>query len=356
MKAFLILENGTVFPGTSIGSPREIISEIVFNTSMTGYLDVLTTPSYAGQAVVMTYPLIGNCGVTPDLESTRPWVDGLIVRELVRRPSNFRCQGTLEEFLVKQEIPGIAGVDTRALTRLLRSSGTMNGMITTDENYRLEEILPKIKAWRAGDLVSKVTCREKKELLGKGKRVALLDCGTKKSVERILKERGLHVTVYPADTQAETVLSDKPDGILVCGGPGDPRDCGALVTEVRKLYESGLPLFGIGLGHQLLAQAVGATIAKMKHGHRGGNYPVRDLKTSRVYISTQSHGYVVETDSLDPEVAEASFENVNDRTNEGITCRNGKAFSVQFYPEASAGVQSSSYLYDLFIEKMGGNQ
>ncbi len=356
MKAFLILENGTVFPGNSIGSPKEIISEIVFNTSMTGYLDVLTTPSYAGQAVVMTYPLIGNCGVTPDMESTKPWVDGLIVRELVRRPSNFRCQGTLEDFLVKNDITGIAGVDTRALTRLLRNNGTMNGMITTDENYNLEELLPRIKAHRAGDLVSQVTCAEKKVLPGKGKRVALLDCGTRKSIERILNERECSVMVYPASTSAETILAEHPDGILLSGGPGDPRECGDILAEVKKLYESGLPLMGIGLGHQLLALATGATVAKMKHGHRGSNYPVRDIKTGRVYISTQSHGYVVETDSLDPEVAKESFVNVNDRTNEGISYQNGNAFSVQFYPEASQGVQSSSYLYDLFIEKMGGNQ
>ena len=205
MKAFLILEDGTVFTGTSIGSTREIISEIVFNTSMTGYLEVLTDPSYAGQAVVMTYPLIGNYGITPDMESARPWPDGYIVRELSRMPSNFRCQGSIQDFLTKHDIPGIAGIDTRALTKILREKGTMNGMITTNENYNLDEILPKLKEYTTGNVVDKVTCSEKNVLKGSGKKVALMDFGAKNNIAKSLNARGCEVTVYPAHTSAEEI-------------------------------------------------------------------------------------------------------------------------------------------------------
>ena len=219
MKAFLILEDGTVFTGTSIGSTKDMISEIVFNTSMTGYLEVLTDPSYAGQAVVMTYPLIGNYGITPDMESKKAWPDGYIVRELSRMPSNFRCEGTIQDFLEKQDIPGIAGIDTRALTKILREKGTMNGMITTNENYDLNEIIPKLKAYVVGDVVSKVTCDEKYVLKGDGPKVALMDFGAKNNIARSLNKRGCEVTVYPADTKAEEIIASDPDGIMLSNGP-----------------------------------------------------------------------------------------------------------------------------------------
>ena len=234
MKAFLILEDGTVFTGTSIGSTRDMISEIVFNTSMTGYLEVLTDPSYAGQAVVMTYPLIGNYGITPDMESRKAWPDGYIVRELSRMPSNFRCEGTIQDFLKEQDIPGIAGVDTRALTKILREKGTMNGMITTNENYNLEEILPKLKAYTVGDVVSKVTCSEKYVLEGTGKKVALLDLGAKNNIAKSLNQRGCEVTVYPAHTTAEEIISSNPDGIMLSNGPGDPADCTSIIEEIKN--------------------------------------------------------------------------------------------------------------------------
>ena len=206
MKAFLILEDGTVFSGTSIGSTKDMISEIVFNTSMTGYLEVLTDPSYAGQAVVMTYPLIGNYGITPDMESKKAWPDGYIVRELSRIPSNFRCEGTIQDFLKEQDIPGIAGVDTRALTKLLREKGTMNGMITTNESFDLEEILPKLRAYEVGDVVSEVSCKEVSVQKGDGPKVALMDFGAKNNIIRSLHKRGCEVTVYPADTPAEVII------------------------------------------------------------------------------------------------------------------------------------------------------
>ncbi|MCD8232087.1 MAG: carbamoyl phosphate synthase small subunit [Clostridiales bacterium] len=356
MRAFLILEDGTVFAGTSIGSTREVVSEIVFNTSMTGYLEVLTDPSYAGQAVVMTYPLIGNYGITPDMESERPWPDGYIVRELSRMPSNFRCEGTIQDFLKKYDIPGVAGIDTRALTKILREKGTMNGMITTNENYDLDEVLPKLKAYTTGKVVDKVTCKEKYTLPGDGYKVALLDVGAKKNIARSLNARGCEVTVYPARTPAVEILAAKPDGIMLSNGPGDPKDCDTIIDEVRKLYESDVPIFAICLGHQLMALATGADTHKLKYGHRGGNHPVKDLQTGRVYISSQNHGYVVDTERLNPNVAVPAFVNVNDGTNEGLRYIEKNIFTVQFHPEACPGPLDSGYLFDLFLDMMGGKR
>lgn len=355
MKAFLILEDGTVFEGVSIGSQKEIISEIVFNTSMTGYLEVLTDPSYAGQAVVMTYPLIGNYGITPDMESARPWPNGYIVRELSRMPSNFRCEGTIQDFLKEYDIPGIAGIDTRTLTKILRNKGTMNGMITTNEGYHIEEIIPKLKAYKTGNVVEKVTCDEKSVLKGKGKRVALLDLGAKQNIARSLNNRGCEVTIYPAYTKAEEILAEKPDGIMLSNGPGDPKECRDIIEEVRKLYESDVPIFAICLGHQLMALATGADTYKLKYGHRGGNHPVKDLETGRVYISSQNHGYAVDDQALDKKIAVPAFTNVNDGTNEGLRYIGKNIFTVQFHPEACPGPQDSAYLFDKFITMMGGN-
>lgn len=356
MKAFLILEDGTVFEGMSIGSAREAISEIVFNTSMTGYLEVLTDPSYAGQAVAMTYPLIGNYGITPDMESARPWVEGYIVRELSRIPSNFRSKGSIQDFLQQHDIPGIAGIDTRALAKILREKGTMNGMITTDGGYNLGETLPKLKAYTTGNVVRKVTCSGISVLKGKKKRVALLDFGAKQNIAKSLQDRGCEVVIYPAYTPAEEILSAQPDGIMLSNGPGDPKECGQIIQEIKKLYESDTPIFAICLGHQLMALANGADTHKMKYGHRGGNHPVKDLETGRVYISSQNHGYVVDTDSLDPSIAIPAFVNVNDGTNEGLQYTGKNIFTVQFHPEACPGPQDSGYLFHRFINMMGGNQ
>ena len=356
MKAFLILEDGTVFTGTSIGSTRDMISEIVFNTSMTGYLEVLTDPSYAGQAVVMTYPLIGNYGITPDMESLKAWPDGYIVRELSRMPSNFRCEGTIQDFLKKYDIPGIAGVDTRALTKILREKGTMNGMITTNENYDLEEVISKLKNYKVEGVVSKVTCEEKYVLEGTGKKVALLDLGAKKNIAKSLNDRGCEVTVYPADTTAEEIIASNPDGIMLSNGPGDPAECTSIIKEIKKLYETDIPIFAICLGHQLMALATGGTTYKLKYGHRGGNHPVKDLQTGRVYISSQNHGYVVDEDKIDPNVAVPAFKNVNDGTNEGLAYVGKNIFTVQFHPEACPGPQDSGYLFDRLLEMMGGEK
>ncbi len=391
MKAFLLLEDGTVFEGTHIGADKDVISEIVFNTSMAGYLEVLTDPSYAGQAVCMTYPLIGNYGVCrEDMESRQPWPDGFIVRELSRIPSNFRSDMSLQQFLEENGVPGIAGIDTRALTRILREKGTMNGMITTNEHYNMEEIIPRLKAYTTGKVVEKVTCTEeytltpsaeladngpvsgsavfdkeayeagKKEmrpsmvrsLNGKGLKVALLDFGAKANIAHSLAQRGCEVTVYPAWTKAEEIIAAAPDGIMLSNGPGDPKECTDIIAEVKKLYDTDIPIFAICLGHQLMALATGADTHKLKYGHRGGNHPVKDLATGRVYISSQNHGYVVDTDKLDPNVAVPAFVNVNDGTNEGLAYTGKNIFTVQYHPEACPGPQDSGYLFDRFIDMM----
>lgn len=391
MKAFLILEDGTVFEGIHIGADKDMISEIVFNTSMAGYLEVLTDPSYAGQAVCMTYPLIGNYGIClEDMESARPWPDALIVRELSRIPSNFRHDITIQDFLTQHGVPGIAGIDTRALTKILRDRGTMNGMITTNEHYNIEEILPRLHAYTTGKVVEKVTCDKKytvkgvtslaengplsgsarfdaeryaagekelrpslvKSLNGAGKRVALLDLGTKENIAQSLAMRGCEVIVYPALTTAEEILANQPDGIMLSNGPGDPKECESIIAQIKKLYESDTPIFAICLGHQLMALATGADTYKMKYGHRGGNHPVKDLQTGRVYISSQNHGYVVDMDKLDPKIAKPAFVNVNDNTCEGLAYTDKNIFTVQYHPEACCGPQDSGYLFDRFIEMM----
>jgi len=393
MKAFLILEDGTVFQGIHIGAHREVISEIVFNTSMAGYLEVLTDPSYAGQAVCMTYPLIGNYGICKDdMESSKAWPDALLVRELSRIPSNFRNDCTIQQFLEENNVPGIAGIDTRALTKILREKGAMNGMITTNENYDFAGMKEKLKAYTPGKVVERVTCREKyvirpvtdlaqngplsgsarfdreayaggirekrpsliKKLNGAGLKVALMDFGAKANIARSLAERGCEVTVYPAFTPAEEIIASGPDGIMLSNGPGDPKECTGIIQELKKLYNTDIPIFAICLGHQLMALANGADTHKMKYGHRGGNHPVKDLKTGRVYISSQNHGYVVDTDSLDPKVAEPAFVNVNDGTNEGLTYTGKNIFTVQYHPEACCGPQDSGYLFDRFICMMKG--
>ena len=353
MKAYLILEDGTVFEGTSIGSSREVISEIVFNTSMTGYLEVLTDPSYAGQAVVMTYPLIGNYGICrEDMESRQAWPDGYIVRELSRIPSNFRSGDTIDHFLKEQDIPGISGIDTRALTKILREKGTMNGMITTNGDYDLEEVKEKIRQYTVKGVVLKTSVKKPYVLPGDGKKVALLDCGAKDNIARNLNKRGCEVTVYPADTPAEPILKTNPDGIMLSNGPGDPAENVGIIEEVRKLYESSVPIFAICLGHQLMALATGAKTYKLKYGHRGGNHPVKDLETGRVYITSQNHGYAVDEESLDPSVAVPAFVNVNDKTNEGLKYVGKNIFTVQYHPEACPGPLDSGYLFDRFMRMM----
>ena len=353
MKAYLILEDGTIFTGISIGSEQETVSEIVFNTSMTGYLEVFTDPSYAGQAVVMTYPLIGNYGVClEDAEAERPWLKGVIVRELSRIPSNFRSGETIQHFLKQHNIPGICNIDTRSLTKMLREKGTMNGMITTKEYADVSEPISRIKAYQVRGTVMETTTKTAYTLGGAGKRVALLDLGAKENIARSLVQRGCQVTVYPADTKAEEILAAGPEGIMLSNGPGDPAENVEVIREIRKLYQSDVPIFAICLGHQLMALATGASTYKLKYGHRGGNHPVKDLETGRVYISSQNHGYAVDSGSLNSAVAVPAFVNVNDQTNEGLRYTGKNIFTVQFHPEACPGPRDLGYLFDKFFQMM----
>ena len=353
MKAYLILEDGSVYEGENVGACREAVSEIVFNTSMTGYLEVMTDPSYAGQAVVMTYPLIGNYGICyDDMESYRPWIDGLIVRELSEVASNFRNEDSIQNFLIKNNIPCICGIDTRDLTKRLREHGTMNGFITVDSSFVVEKILQRIKEYSVKGVVKRTSTKEAYSLPGKGKRVVLIDFGAKKNIARQLQKRGCEVIVVPCDTKAKEILKLKPDGIMLSNGPGDPKENVDIIEEIKKLYDTDIPIFAICLGHQLMALATGANTYKLRYGHRGGNHPVKDLETGRTYISSQNHGYAVDESTLDKNICVPAFVNVNDGTNEGLRYINKKIFTVQYHPEACPGPRDSSYLFDKFIKMM----
>ena len=355
MKAALILENGMVFHGTSMGSAADCVCEMVFNTSMSGYQEILTDPSYAGQGVVMTYPLIGNYGVnSEDNESRHPWASAMIVRRLSPRGSNFRNEGTLDDYLKEHGITGICGVDTRAITRLLRDQGTMNGMITVEENPDVQQKLKLIRTYRVRGTVEKTTRSQVQVYHGDGPKVALLDLGVKENMIRSLQRRGCEVTVFPAHTPAEVILEGGFDGVMLSNGPGDPADNVQIIGEIKKLYDAEIPIFAVCLGHQLMALATGATTEKLKYGHRGGNHPVRDVAEGRVYITSQNHGYVVKAESVSPDVAEISHVNVNDGTVEGLRYKNGRVYTVQFHPEASPGPRDTGYLFDQFVEKMKG--
>ena len=357
MKAYLILEDGSVFEGTSIGANKEVISEIVFNTSMTGYVEVLTDPSYAGQSVVMTYPLIGNYGVClEDQESKQPYVEAFIVNELARMGSNFRKNVELEDYMKEHGIAGIQGVDTRHITKIIRNKGCMNGMITTTYYEDLTEVLEKIKAFKVTGVVEATTCKEP-YTLGKGDiKVALYDFGAKNNIAASLVKRGCEVTVYPASTLASTVLEGNYDGIMLSNGPGDPAECVDIIKQLQILMKSGTPIFAICLGHQLMALAHGFETEKLKYGHHGANHPVKDLDTNQVYISTQNHNYVVKEDTIDPSIARPWFKNVNDGTIEGVEYLKENIKTVQFHPEACAGPLDTNYLFDEFIKMMGGNK
>jgi len=360
MKATLILESGAVFQGESIGHCGECVCEMVFNTSMTGYQEILTDPSYAGQGVVMSYPLIGNYGVNhEDNESRRAWAKALVVRHLSPRGSNFRCEGTLDDFLKEQDITGIRGVDTRALTKILRSQGSMNGMVTCAEHFNIAEVLEKLRGYRVKNVVEEVTRKEPETFpaLGEEKHhVALMDYGVKQNMIECLRRRGCKVTALPASTTAEAVLSGGFDGVMLSNGPGDPAENTAVIAELRKLYDSEIPIFGVCLGHQLLALATGAKTGRLPYGHRGGNHPVRDIEKNRVFITSQNHGYMVLSNTVDPAVATVSHTNINDGTCEGLLYKRPRCFTTQFHPEANAGPRDTEYLFNRFVDSMGGDK
>ena len=360
MKATLILANGSIFSGTSIGSTETRVCEMVFNTSMAGYQEILTDPSYAGQGVVMSYPLIGNYGVNhEDNESRRPWVEALVVRHLSPRGSNFRCEGDLDSFLKEHNISGIQGVDTRALTKILRSQGSMNGMLTCAEHFNIAQVLEELKAYRVEHTVELVTRAEPEVFPAFGEEkyhVAMMDYGVKQHMIECLRRRGCRVTALPASTPAADVLAGGYDGVMLSNGPGDPAENVEIIAELKKLYNSDIPLFGVCLGHQLLALATGAKTGRLAYGHRGGNHPVRDLEKGRVFITSQNHGYMVLADSVDPAVAEVSHVNVNDGTCEGLRYKRPNCFTTQFHPEANAGPKDTEYLFNRFIDNMAAKK
>lgn len=353
MKATLILENGHVFVGKSIGSTEDRVCEMVFNTSMVGYQEILTDPSYAGQGVVMSYPLIGNYGVNPeDDESVRAWPEAFVVRHLSPRGSNFRNEGTLDDYLKQYNIVGIQGIDTRAVTKILRNQGTMNGMITCAEHFSVEDALEKIRAYRVTGTVERVSCKAPEYFPVENAKynIALLDVGEKRNMTRCLNARGCNVTVLPCHTPAEEILNGGYDGVMLSNGPGDPADNVEVIAEIRKLYDSDLPVFAVCLGHQLMALATGAKTGRLAYGHRGANHPVRDIRAGRVFITSQNHGYVVRSETVNPEIATVSHVNVNDGTCEGLEYRNKRIFTVQFHPEANPGPKDTEYLFDKFLE------
>lgn len=352
MKGYLILEDGQIFEGEHFGANKEVISEFVFNTSMTGYVEILTDPSYAGQSVVMTYPLIGNYGVClDDQESSQPYVEGFIVNELARLGNHFRKDMDLNDYLIENHIPGIQGIDTRYLTKVIRQKGCMNGIITTHHYDDISEVLKKIQEFRVTRVVEATTC-DKAYTIGVGKKVALYDFGAKKNIADELVKRGCAVTVYPADTPASVILEGNYEGVMLSNGPGNPEECRNIIHELKVLVESGLPIFAICLGHQLMALAHGFETEKMTYGHHGANHPVKDLRTDRVYISTQNHNYVVK--NIDENIVKPWFINVNDQTIEGLEYINKNIKTVQFHPEACAGPLDTGYLFDEFIKMMGG--
>ena len=360
MKATLILENGSIFSGTSIGSTSDRVCELVFNTSMAGYQEILTDPSYAGQGIVMSYPLIGNYGVNSiDNESSRPWVEALVVRHLSPRGSNFRCEGDLGTYLKEHDITGIEGVDTRALTKILRNQGSMAAMLTCAEHFNIAEVMETLKAYKVTGKVAQVTRKQAEVVPAEGEEkcsVAVMDYGVPNSLIACLTRRGCKVTVLPASTAAETVLAGGYNGVLLSPGPGDPAENVELIAQVKKLYDSDIPLFGIGLGHQLLALATGAKTEKLSYGHRGGNIPVRDLEKGKVFITAQNHGYVVADDSVDPAVAEASHTNVNDGSVEGLRYKRPNCFTMQYSPEGNKGPVETEYVFDRIVAIMGGDK
>jgi carbamoyl-phosphate synthase small subunit len=355
MKAILALEDGTIFEGSSIGATGEQTGEVVFNTSMTGYQEILTDPSYKGQIITMTYPLIGNYGINPeDSESEKPHLSGFVVREMSKIVSNWRSTMSLGDFLKKHKIIGIEGIDTRALTLHIRSIGAMKGIISNKDldPKSLVEKAKKSKGLVGVDLVKEVSCKENYEWNKEGKhKVVLLDCGAKYNIMRDLAERKCQVTVVPASTSAKDILALNPDGVMLSNGPGDPSAVTYVIDTVRELIGK-VPMFGICLGHQMLGLALGGKAFKLKFGHRGANQPVMDLSTKKVEITTQNHGFCVDLESLDKKDVELTHLNLNDKTLEGIKHKKHPLFSVQYHPEAAAGPHDSKYLFDRFIKMM----
>ncbi len=349
-KRFLVLEDGQIFEGRAFGADAERVGELVFTTGMCGYIETLTDPSYYGQIVLQTFPSIGNYGIIPEDFEGSCQVRGYVVRELCSEPSNFRSAGTVDEFLKERGVPGVSGVDTREITRIIREHGVMNAILCDTPPKSLEAV----KDFRITHAVAHVSTSEEETYPAIGEerfRVALLDYGEKRNILRELCKRGCTVERYPYDTPAERILAGNYDGVMLSNGPGDPAENAGPIAELRKLFGK-LPMFGICLGHQLMALSQGGETVKLKYGHRGANQPVRDLAGGRTYITSQNHGYAVVSESLKNGVVR--YIQANDRTCEGIEYPESRAFSVQFHPEACAGPADTSFLFDRFCALMGG--
>ena len=357
IKALLVLEDGRTFEGLSFGAEGETVGEMVFNTSMTGYQEILTDPSYAGQIVCMTYPMIGNYGVNEsDVESRRPWVEGFVVREASRVHSNWRSAGSLQDYLKENNIIGIEQIDTRALVRHIRDKGAMRAGISTvesDPKQLLERVLASPEM-NNRELATTVTVEETFDYPAMDDtrfHVVAYDFGVKTNSLREFAKYGCKITVVPAETPAEEVLALKPDGIFLSNGPGDPASMKRIVEEIKKLTESEIPMFGICLGHQILGQVFGGETFKMKFGHRGGNQPIKDLTTGKVEIASHNHGFAVEPGSLPADV-EVTHVNLNDDTIAGLRHKKLPVFSVQYHPESAPGPHDSEYLFERFVKLM----
>ena len=365
----IILQDGTEFYGYGFGASGECTAEIVFNTSMVGYQEILSDPSYTGQAIVMTYPLIGNYGMnSEDVESGKIWAKGYIVREACKTPSNFRSEETLDAFLKKNGIIGIEGVDTRSLTRTLRESGVMNGAITTEfdpdaEPEKKAALMPAITAYAVTEAVATVTCAAPKTFepttnvidgreVETPLHVALLDLGCKNNIVRCLQKRGCRVTVLPGTATAAELAALNPDGLMLSNGPGDPAENVGIIANIKQMLDTGIPTFGICLGHQLTALAAGAKTCKLKYGHRGANQPVTSPAKQRTFITSQNHGYAVMADTLPETVGKMSYFNANDGTCEGMDYFKWNCFTVQFHPEANGGPKDTEFLFDEFVRRM----
>ena len=346
MKARLILQDGTVFEGKAFGYLKDSVGEVVFNTSMTGYGEILTDPSYFGQIVTMTYPLIGNYGINlEDVESRGVFVKGLIVREKSDTPNNFRCEMDIDTYLKQNKVIGIEGIDTRALTKILRNNGTMKGIITL-ENNTIDEVQNKLDEFDNTKAVKTVTRKEIEHIKGSEKKIAVMDFGVKENILRSFKERNCDITIFPATTKPSEILSINPDLIFLSNGPGDPEDLEDVIENIKELVGKK-PIAGICLGHQLLALTLGGETSKLKFGHRGGNHPVKDLEEEKVFITSQNHGYYV---SKMPENMEVTHINLNDNTVEGMRHKTLPIYSVQYHPEACPGPKDNDYIFDKFLE------
>ena len=359
-KGYLILQDGQVFEGVRFGAETDTVGELVFTTGMCGYVETLTDPSYAGQIVMQTYPLIGNYGIIREDFEGACCVKGYVVREYCDTPSNFRTDCDLDTYLKEQGVPGLCGVDTRELTRIIRESGVMNGAILTTfdpadpaNKAETDKLLEEIRAYAVTDAVKSVTCAEPEVYNEKGEtHIVLMHYGCKRNIVRCLVKRGCKVTVMPAFATAEEVAALDPDGIMLSNGPGDPAEPVEVIENLKQIFELNIPTFGICLGHQLSALAAGAKTMKLKYGHRGANQPVTDFESGRTYITSQNHGYAVVGEELPAEMGEVAQVNANDGTCEGIKYKKWNCFTVQFHPEANGGPKDTEFLFDRFLNNV----